>query len=111
MIIAGGLLVTFLWALVFRLKERFMRAYGAFCFVLLFFVVNKGSLDQLAFFSQDALSPMSLLRWLTLGVLVVVSLRMRRPDSMRVDVLLAVLASLFLLDIMLSTLYAEDTSY
>ncbi len=111
MIVAGVLLATILWLLIYRLKDRFIRAYGAFFFVLLFFVVNKGSLDQLAFFSQDALSPMSLLRWLTLGVLVVVSLRMRRPGSFRVDVLLAVLASLFLLDIMLSTLYAEDTSY
>jgi O-antigen ligase len=111
MIVAGVLLVTILWLLIYQFKDRFMRAYGAFFLVLLFFVVNKGSLNQLAFFSQDALSPISLLRWLTLGVLVVVSLRIRKPASFRVDVLLATLASLFLLDIMLSTLYAEDTSY
>src|SRR5581483_7694581 len=98
MIVAGVLLITMLWLLVYRLKDRFMRAYGAFFLVLLFFVVNKGSLNEMAFFSQDALSPISLLRWLTLGVLVVVSLRMRKPGSFRVDVLLAVLASLFLLD-------------
>jgi O-antigen ligase len=111
MIVAGVLLITILWLLVYRLKDRFIRAYGAFFLVLLFFVVNKGSLNQLDFFSPDALSPMSLLRWLTLSVLVVVSLRMRKPDSFRVDVLLAALTGLFLLDIMLSTLYAEDTSY
>src|SRR4030095_1374395 len=111
MIIAGGLLVTILWLLIYRFKDRFMRAYGAVFLVLLFFVVNKGSLNELNFFSQDAFSPMSLLRWLTLSVLVVVSLRMRKPGSLRVDIPLAVLSGLFLLGIMLSTLYAEDLSY
>jgi hypothetical protein len=111
MIVAVVLLVMMLWLLSYRLRDRVMRAYGAFFLVLLFFVVNKGSLNQLSFFSQDAFSPISLLRWLTLGVLVTVSLRMRKPGSFRVDVLLSVLAGLLLLDILLSTLYAEDISY
>jgi O-antigen ligase len=111
MIVAGALILMLLWALGYRLKDRFIRAYGAFFSVLLFFVVNKGPLSEMSFFSQDAASPMSLLRWLTLGILVVVALRQRRPPTLRVDVVLLVLASLFLLDILVSTTYAEDMRY
>jgi len=111
MIVAGMLFLTLTWALVYRLKDRFIRAYGAFFLVLLFFVVNKGPLSEVAFFSQDATSPISLLRWLTLGVLVVIALRERKPPTMRVDVALGTLAGLFLLDIFVSTTYAEDLSY
>ncbi len=111
MIVAGVLLITLCWLLAYRLKDRFIRAYGAFFLVLLFFVVNKGQLNELAFFSAEASSPMSLLRWLTLGVLVLVALRVRKPDTMRADVVLGTLTALFLLDILVSTTYAEDLSY
>lgn len=111
MIVAGVLLLMLAWALLYRLKDRFIRAYGAFFLVLLFFVVNKGPLSELSFFSQDATSPISLLRWLTLGILVVIALRERKPATMRVDVALGTLAGLFLLDILVSTTYAEDIRY
>ncbi|MBI1763078.1 MAG: O-antigen ligase family protein [Acidobacteria bacterium] len=111
MIVAGVLLGTICWLLVFRLKDRFIRAYGAFFLVLLFFVVNKGSLAETSFFSTDISSPMSLLRWLTLGILVVVSLRARRPQAMRTDVMSGAIVGVFLLDILVSTTYAEDKSY
>lgn len=111
MVVAVLLLLTLGWLLVYRMKDRFMRAYGVFFLILLFFVVNKGSLNEMSFFSPDATSPMSLLRWLSLGVLVVISLRARKSETMRADVMLAGVAGLFLLDILISTTYAEDMSY
>ncbi len=111
MIVAGVLLITLGWLLAYRLKDRFIRAYGAFFLVLLFFVVNKGQLNELAFFSAETTGPMSLLRWLTLGVLVLMALRVRKPDTMRADVVLGTLTALFLFDILVSTTYAEDLSY
>jgi O-antigen ligase len=111
MIVAGVLFLTMAWVLAYRLKDRFIRAYGAFFLVLLFFIVNKGPLGDMSFFSQDASSPISLLRWLTLVILVVVALRERKPKTMRVDVALGALAGLFLLDVLVSTTYAEDLRY
>lgn len=111
MIVAGVLLATLSWLLTYHLKDRFIRAYGAFFLVLLFFVVNKGALAETAFFSAEASSPMSLLRWMTLLVLVVVAIRARKPETMRADVLSGVIVALFLLDILVSTTYAEDKSY
>lgn len=111
MIVAGILLFTMCWVLGYRLKDRFIRTYGVFFLVLLFFVVNKGALAETSVFSAEATSPMSLLRWLTLGVLVVVSLRARKPETMRTDVMSGTLVALFLLDILVSTTYAEDRSY
>lgn len=111
MIVAGILLITMTWLLIYRLKDRFIRAYGAFFLVLLFFVVNKGPLGDMAFFSADNNSPMSSLRWLTLGVMFVIALRARKPEAMRPDVGLGALGVLFLLDILISTTYAGDVSY
>lgn len=111
MIVASVLLITLCWLLIYRLKDRFIRAYGAFFLVLLFFVVNKGALAETAFFSADASSPMSLLRWMTLLVLVVVAIRSRKPETMRADVMSGAIVGMFLLDILVSTTYAEDKSY
>jgi O-antigen ligase len=111
MIVAGVLLATLGWLLIYRLTDRFIRAYGVFFLVLLFFVVNKGPLSELAFFSAEATSPISLLRWLTLGVLVGLALHVRKPDTMHLDVVFGILMSLFLLDILVSTTYAEDRGY
>lgn len=111
MIVAGVLLATMCWLLLYRLRDRFIRAYGAFFLVLLFFVVNKGALAETSFFSAEISSPMSLLRWITLIVLVIVAIRARKPETMRADVMAGTLVGLFLLDILVSTTYAEDKGY
>lgn len=111
MIVAGVLLATLSWLLIYRLKDRFIRAYGAFFLVLLFFVVNKGALAETSFFSAEVSSPMSLLRWMTLLLLVIVALRARKPETLRADVMSGAIVAMFLLYILVSTTYAEDKSY
>ena len=111
MIVAAALILTVLGLLYYRFTDRFLRAYGLFYLVLLFFVVNKGSLSEVEALSNDSQGPLSVLRWILLCTLTLVALRAKRPGYLRVDSMLFVIVSLFLLDILVSTSYAEDLSY
>ena len=62
MIVAGVLILTVLGLLYYRFTDRFLRAYGLFYLVLLFFVVNKGSLAESEALSGDSQGPLSVLR-------------------------------------------------
>lgn len=111
MIVAITLVLTLLGLLYYRFTDRFLRAYGLFFLILLFFVVNKGSLSQMEALGGESQGPLSLLRWLSLGLLTLLALREKRPSCLRIDIVLLVLVSLFLLNILISTTYAEDPGY
>ncbi|HKQ78076.1 MAG TPA: O-antigen ligase family protein [Blastocatellia bacterium] len=107
LITIGGLL----WLLLFRFRERFMRAYGSFFLILLFYVLNKGGESEVDELATGTFSPLSLARWGCLGLLFVIAIRLPRPEGIRADIPLTVLVSLFLSYILLSTTYADDFSY
>jgi O-Antigen ligase len=111
MLVATVLILTVLYLLYYRFTDKFLRAYGAFFLILLFFITNKGSLSETEALSGESQGVLSLIRWALLGVMVLISLRERQPAEMRVDSVLLVLTGLFLLDIFISTTYAEDVSY
>ena len=111
MVVSIVLILTVLYLLYYRFTHGFLRAYGAFFLILLFFITNKGSLSEAEALSGESQGVLSLIRWALLGVMVLISLRERQPDEMRVDSVLLVLTGLFLLDIFISTTYAEDVSY
>src|SRR5262245_4199169 len=85
--------------LLFRFRERFMRAYGSFFLMLLLYVLNKGGESQVDELAAGTFSPLSLARWSCLGFLLVIAIRLPRPEGIRADVPLTVLVSLFLADI------------
>jgi hypothetical protein len=111
MIVAIALILTVIGLLYYRFTDWFLRAYGLFYLVLLFFVVNKGSLSQTEMLAGENQGPLGVLRWVLLGVLTLLALRQKRPAGLRIDLLLAVFVFLFLLDVLISTTYAEDRSY
>ena len=111
MIVSIVLILTVLYLLYYRFTHGFLRAYGAFFLILLFFVTNKGSFSETEALSGEPQGALSLIRWALLGVMVLISLRERQPDEMRVDSVLLVLIGLFLLDVLISTTYAEEVSY
>ncbi|MBO0797296.1 MAG: O-antigen ligase family protein [Blastocatellia bacterium] len=111
MIIGAFVIISIVWLLIRRYHEKFIRAYGLFFLVLLFFVMNKGEGNQIDEFSEGVFSPLSMLRWISLGWLLWVSLRTPRPDGHRSDAALWLLGGLLLADILISTFYAEDFSY
>jgi O-antigen ligase len=111
MIVAAILLISIAYLLRYRLRDRFVRAYALFFGILLFFVLNKGQLNEVESLSGDATSPLSLLRWLLLGVLLLTALRVKRPQSLRPDVPLVATIDLFLVDVLLSTTYSVDAGY
>jgi O-antigen ligase len=111
MVIGGIVIICVLWLLASRYREKFIRAYGLFFLVLLFFVLNKGEGNQINEMADGVFSPLSMLRWISLGVLVWFSIRTSRPEGYRSDVALGVLGGLLLTDILISTSYAEDFNY
>jgi len=111
MLVALITVVGLLWLLLFRFRERFMRAYGSFFLILLFFVLNKGGESDVNELGAGTFSPLSLARWGCLGILFVIAIRLPRPEGIRADIPLTMLVSLFLADILLSTTYAGDFSY
>jgi O-antigen ligase len=111
MIVASVLVLSVLGLLYFRFTDRFLRAYGLFFLILLFFVVNKGSLAETETLSGESRGPLDALRWLLLGVLLVVALREKKQKDLKIDAVLFVLVALFGLDILVSTTYAEDIRY
>jgi O-antigen ligase len=111
MVIGGIVIICVLWLLARRYREKFIRAYGIFFLVLLFFVLNKGEGNQIDELAEGVFSPLSMLRWISLGLLLWVSIRTARPEGYRADVALGVLGGLLLADILISTSYAEDFNY
>jgi O-antigen ligase len=111
MLIGAIVIIFVLWLLVRRYHEKFIRAYGLFFLVLLFFVMNKGEGNQIDELAEGIFSPLSMLRWLSLGLLLLVSLRLLRPKGYNSDAAVTVLGGLLLTDILISTFYAENFNY
>lgn len=100
-----------LFLLTYRFKDRFMRGYGLFFLILLVYASNKAAYGIPDSMSEGAFSPLSLVRWGMLGLLFVISVRMKRPAGFRLDVPLAALSFLLLGDMLLSSTYAENFNY
>jgi hypothetical protein len=111
MITLVGLMASFLWLLRYRFRHRFLRAYGLFFLILLIYGTNKTAYGISEEMSEGAFSPLSLVRWAALGVLVFAALRMRMPPRLRPDIPLAALIVLLLCYILLSSTYAENFRY
>jgi O-antigen ligase len=111
MIIGAIVIITVLWLLARRYREKFIRAYGVFFVVLLFFVMNKGEGNQIDELADGVFSPISMMRWVLLGLLLLISIRIGRPEGYHSDAAIGVLGGLLLADISISTFYAEDFKY
>lgn len=111
MIVLGILIGSVLWLLKYRFEDRFMRAYGAFFLILLIYASNKTGYGIPDSMSEGAFSPLSLVRWAFLGVLLFVSMRMKRPADFRSDVPLVGMSLLLVVDMLFSATYAEDFNY
>lgn len=105
------LVSSLLWLLRYRFKDRFLRAYGLFFLILLVYASNKWLYGLSESMFDSAFSPLSLVRWALLGVFVWCAVRLRKPAQFRPDVSLGAVGTLLLLDILLSSLYADDLSY
>jgi hypothetical protein len=86
MIVLILLVGTVLWLLKSRFPDQFMRGYGLFFLILLVYASNKAAYGIPDSMSEGAFSPLSLVRWGLLGVLFIISMRMKRPPQFRVDV-------------------------
>ena len=111
MIVLALLAGSVLWLLKYRFEDRFMRAYGAFFLILLVYASNKTGYGIPDSMSEGAFSPLSLVRWALLAILMIVSLRMKRPADFRSDIPLVGMSLLLVSDMLLSAIYAEDFSY
>src|SRR5262249_53611901 len=111
MMVLAVILAGFVWMVRSRFKARFMQAYILFYTVLLVMVVNKGNKETVSEFQGDNLGPLSLARWAVLALVVLMALRMKVPPTFKSDVLLGMLAILFVLDAMLSSTYSDDFVY
>lgn len=111
MIVLVLLVGSVLYLLKTRFADTFMRGYGLFFLILLVYASNKAAYGIPDSMSEGAFSPLSLVRWGLLGVLFVVSMRMKRPPHFRQDVPLAALSVLLVADMLLSSTYAENFNY
>src|SRR5262245_19104945 len=105
------IVTTLLWLLRYRIKDNFLRAYGLFFLILLVYASNKEYYGITAAMSEEAFSPLSLVRWGLLLIFALQAWRMRRPASFRIDVVLGAMVILFLCDLLISAIYAEDFKY
>ena len=111
MIVLVLLIGSVLWLLKSQFPDTFMRGYGLFFLILLVYASNKAAYGIPDSMSEGAFSPLSLVRWGLLGVLFIVSMRIKRPPQFRTDVPLAAISVLLLADMMLSSTYAENFNY
>jgi len=111
MLVAAIIMAGLLWLLIYRFRDPFMRAYGLFFSILLYFGLNKGADGDFADQGAGIFNILSLARWAFLGILFVVAIRLPRPERIRADTSLTILVSLFLANIGLSTTYAGDFNY
>lgn len=105
------LTASFLWLLRYRFRDGFLRAYGLFFLILLIYASNKWLYGIPEEMFESSFSPLSLVRWGLLVVFVWCAVRMRKPAQFRPDVALGAVGGLLLVDILASSLYAEDFSY
>lgn len=111
MIVLALLVGSVLWLLKYRFEDRYLRAYGLFFLILLVYASNKAGYGIPDSLSEGAFSPLSLVRWVLLGVWLFYSIRMKRPPNFRNDAPLAGAALLLVVDMLLSSTYAENFSY
>jgi len=111
MIVLGALCLSFCWLLRYRVRGRFLRAYGALFLILLVFASNKTEYGIPMSMTEGAFSPLSLARWGLLVLLVYAAFRLPKPARYRPDVMLGALVMMLLTNILLSTFFAADFSY
>jgi O-antigen ligase len=104
-------LAIFLSLLRYRAGDSFLRAYGLFFLILVVFASNKEYYGISMTFSEGIFSPLSLIRWGLLCYLIWHTLNLERPASYRIDVILGTVVALLLIDMMVSSVYAESFSY
>src|SRR5262245_49846938 len=105
------LLLIFLPLLRYRTSDSFLRAYGLFFLILVIFASNKEFYGIPTPYSEGIFSPLSLIRWGLLCFLIWRTLNLQKPGTFRIDVLLGATVVLLLVDMMLSSVYAESFSY
>ncbi|MEP7271364.1 MAG: O-antigen ligase family protein, partial [Acidobacteriota bacterium] len=111
MIVLILLVGSVLLLLKYRFKDRFIRGYGLFFLILLVYASNKGAYGIPDSMSEAAFSPLSLVRWAMLGLLFVLSVRMKRPEQFRMDVPLAAMSIMLVADMLFSSTYADNFNY
>ena len=102
---------VFLWLFRYRFRDGFLRAYGVFFLILVIYATNKAYYGISAEMSEGTFSPLSLVRWASLGVFAWYAWRANPPERFRYDVALAMMVILLIGDMLLSAVYAEDFSY
>lgn len=102
---------TLLWLLRYRFKDNFFRAYALFFLVLLVYASNKEYYGISPAMSEGNFSPLSLVRWGCLMLFVWQSWKMTRPANFTGDTRLLAVIVLLVLDMMLSSIYADSVSY
>ncbi len=110
-IVLIAIVACFAWLFVYRFRDNFLRAYGFFFLILIVYATNKAYYGISPEMSESTFSPLSLVRWGALGFLTWYSWRMKASGAYRVEVALSLVVTLFLCDMLLSTLYADSFSY
>jgi hypothetical protein len=105
------IVAIFLWLLRSRFKDNFLRAYGLFFLILLIFASNKEYYGITPGMSNDASSPLNLVRWGLLFIWVWYAWQMKKPATFKVDTALVAVVLLLLCDMMISAVYADSFSY
>src|SRR5262245_65330022 len=103
-----AIIAVLLWLLHSRFKDSFLRAYGLFFLILLIYASNKEYYGITAAISEDAFSPLSLLRWGLLLLFVCQARGMKKPAAYQVDVGLGAMIALLLCDMLISSIYADS---
>jgi O-antigen ligase len=106
-----AVVLVFLCLLRYRVKESFLRAYGLFFLILLIFSSNKEFYGIQPALTESTFSPLSLVRWVLLGWLCWQAWRAGMPPGFRLSLPLTSVAILLILVMLLSGIYADDTSY
>ncbi len=105
--VVGSLLLL----LRYRFRDNFLRAYGLFFLILLVYASNKEYYGISPEMSEGAASPLSLIRWGLLLIFAWAAWRTKMPPGFRRDTALAAMGVLLLLDMLISSLYAENFGY
>jgi O-antigen ligase len=105
--VAGSILLL----LRYRFRDNFLRAYGLFFLILLVYASNKEHYGISPEMSESAASPLNLLRWALLAVFAWAAWRMKMPARFHRDSALAGLGVLLIVDMLVSSLYADSFSY
>lgn len=105
------IVLCFLWLFRYRFRDSFIRGYGSFFLILVVYATNKAYFGISSEMSEGTFSPLSLLRWASLGVFAWFAWRAKAPERFRVDAALCMLVVLLLADMLLSAAYADDFGY